>query len=100
VADSPLTFEDIRDFMQREWAKPYRGPVNCLVLDSLWRDRIYGAFTPEIAPRDEGYMLGDMVMGLDIYLDETYPEPIFRNRAEYLAEVAGRQPERKRVVDW
>jgi hypothetical protein len=86
AGEPPLTFEDIRDFMQREYAKPYRGPVNCVVMNSLWYGRVRDAFSPELHPEYGDYRLGDMVMGLDIYLDETYPEPVFRNAAEYLAE--------------
>lgn len=90
MESKPLTFEDIRDFMLRERAKPSRGPLNCVVMNSLCYGRVRDAFSPEIHPAYGDYELGDRVMGLPIYFDETYPEPIFRNRAEYLAEKSAR----------
>jgi hypothetical protein len=85
-----LSLADIRKFMQRERAKPPHGPVNCVVMNSLWYERIREAFSPPMHPKYGPYELGDKVVGLDIYLDETYPEPVFMNRADYMRERASR----------
>lgn len=90
MESEPLTLQDIRDIVLKAKAQTRPPAPDCVVMDSVWLGRIQESFSPEIHPAYGAYQLGDRVFGLTIYLDETYPEPIFRCAGEYLAERAAR----------
>jgi hypothetical protein len=83
----PPKYAELVKFLQQERAKPYFGPLNCWVMNKDWRDRL----ADESPVKDDGFKPGpfttlDYALGLPVYLDEAYTEPIMRNQAEYLAE--------------
>jgi hypothetical protein len=100
VGSEHLTYDYLVEFAA-EMRQKTRAPLNCWVMNEHWRDRL----AAESPLKDDVPWTGiplplDYVLAMPIYVDEAYDTPILRNAADYLAEVAGRQPEWKRVVDW